>query len=221
MSEKNGTKQLHVKFRGVSPILMNPMTEAQLLNLHDSKAYPAVDTKGKKPVEVAAMRLYRNEEGRIGIPATNLFAAIISAGTGFMDPSVKGGKSKLSTQEKSVIPSFLFLETTFCVFTNIPKPFDPKNGLNLDDTLGKTNPFATDMRRGVNRTTKGATAIIRPRIDRWEFEADFSFDASACTQELLRELFGAAGKRCGLGDFRPARKGPFGRFEIAEWVVKD
>jgi len=29
----------------------------------------------------------------------------------------------------------------------------------------------------------------------------------------------SAGKRVGLGDFRPARKGPFGKFRVDEWKV--
>jgi hypothetical protein len=37
------------------------------------------------------------------------------------------------------------------------------------------------------------------------------------TVKLLREIVDAAGKRIGLGDFRPACKGPFGRFCVVNW----
>lgn len=36
---------------------------------------------------------------------------------------------------------------------------------------------------------------------------------------LVRSIVDDAGKKIGLGDFRPARKGPFGRFVVKEWVV--
>ena len=37
------------------------------------------------------------------------------------------------------------------------------------------------------------------------------------TVKLLREILDAAGKRIGLGDFRPSCKGPFGKFVITNW----
>jgi hypothetical protein len=33
----------------------------------------------------------------------------------------------------------------------------------------------------------------------------------------MREIVDAAGKRVGLGDFRPACKGPFGKFVVVQW----
>jgi hypothetical protein len=35
--------------------------------------------------------------------------------------------------------------------------------------------------------------------------------------KLFREIVDAAGKRIGLGDFRPATKGPFGKFVVTSW----
>jgi hypothetical protein len=39
--------------------------------------------------------------------------------------------------------------------------------------------------------------------------------------KLFRDLVDAAGKRVGLGDFRPDKKGPFGKFVVVSWVVDD
>jgi hypothetical protein len=39
--------------------------------------------------------------------------------------------------------------------------------------------------------------------------------------KILREIIDAAGKRIGLGDFRPACKGPFGKFVVTEWHVEE
>jgi hypothetical protein len=35
--------------------------------------------------------------------------------------------------------------------------------------------------------------------------------------KLVREIVDAAGKRIGLGDFRPSCKGPFGKFVVTQW----
>jgi hypothetical protein len=32
------------------------------------------------------------------------------------------------------------------------------------------------------------------------------------------DIFAEAGRRVGIGDFRPERKGPFGKFQVVEFV---
>jgi hypothetical protein len=39
--------------------------------------------------------------------------------------------------------------------------------------------------------------------------------------KLFREVVDAAGKRIGLGDFRPDCKGPYGRFSVTRWQEQD
>jgi len=36
----------------------------------------------------------------------------------------------------------------------------------------------------------------------------------------MREILDSAGKRIGLGDFRPACKGPYGKFVAVEWKAQ-
>jgi hypothetical protein len=36
---------------------------------------------------------------------------------------------------------------------------------------------------------------------------------------LIRAVIDDAGKKIGLGDYRPSRKGPFGRFVVKTWTV--
>jgi hypothetical protein len=38
------------------------------------------------------------------------------------------------------------------------------------------------------------------------------------TEAFARKLVDDAGKRIGLGDFRPDRKGPFGKFVVSNWA---
>ena len=37
----------------------------------------------------------------------------------------------------------------------------------------------------------------------------------------MRAVGADAGKKRGLGDYRPARKGPFGRFVVTKWEAED
>jgi hypothetical protein len=48
-----------------------------------------------------------------------------------------------------------------------------------------------------------------------EFTAEI--DTSVVSEKLMREIIDAAGNRIGLGDFRPAKKGPYGRFRVDYW----
>jgi hypothetical protein len=58
----------------------------------------------------------------------------------------------------------------------------------------------------------------RPRLDEWEcsFTIDL-FDPDILAPADVRQIIDDAGKKIGLGDFRPSRKGPFGRFVVTAW----
>ncbi len=38
--------------------------------------------------------------------------------------------------------------------------------------------------------------------------------------KFIRQLVDDGGQRVGLGDFRPDRKGPFGKFKVVYWHVE-
>ena len=59
----------------------------------------------------------------------------------------------------------------------------------------------------------------RPRFDEWRVSFTLEVDETLFSEALVRELLDIAGKRIGLGDFRPERKGPFGRFRTDAWRV--
>ena len=81
--------------------------------------------------------------------------------------------------------------------------------------------WTVDTRAVVIPATKGRILAHRPRFDDWALEFSLDLDTSIVQESLLREIVDAAGKRVGLGDFRPARKGPFGKFRVDEWKVSE
>jgi hypothetical protein len=61
----------------------------------------------------------------------------------------------------------------------------------------------------------------RPRVDAWSCTFEIEIDTGMFPPALIRSIIDDAGKKIGLGDYRPARKGPFGRFVVSKWEVAE
>jgi len=83
-------------------------------------------------------------------------------------------------------------------------------------SLGQKN-YAIDSRPVVVPATKGRVIRHRPRIEPWELTFDVEFDPTLMTEPQLRKVIDDAGSRVGLLDFRPEKKGSFGRFMVVAW----
>lgn len=57
----------------------------------------------------------------------------------------------------------------------------------------------------------------RPRLNEWALEFVAEIDDEEVSTEVFREALDIAGKRCGIGDFRPQRGGQFGRFMVTHF----
>lgn len=77
--------------------------------------------------------------------------------------------------------------------------------------------YAIDSRPVVNPTTRGRIMKHRPRLDNWQLKFEIEYDDALLTETQLRRIVDDAGQRVGLLDFRPAKKGWFGRFIVVEW----
>lgn len=192
-------KTIRVALRGTSPLLMNRMTDEQLLALHtrDRKKF----TAPREPREVAASRLYGTHDGKPYLPTENLMACLISAGM-----YIKlDGKRQMSTKQSTLLPGFLTIDDPY---------------LPLLDGDGKAAAWEVDMRQGRNPNGGEAVCIIRPRFDRWAITASISIDADSISEDVIRELVDIAGGRIGLCDFRPQRRGIFGKFKVTHWEAR-
>jgi hypothetical protein len=153
--------------------------------------------KGEKgtPREQAESGLYKDENGIIGIPSQMIFSSMMEAGR-----DLKIGKRQISTKTSSLIPAGLAIEEVFL-------------------TLKTPKPWEVDSRRVVPAAGGGTVSVIsyRPRFDEWSVEFTLSIDTEIFTKEIARQLIDMAGKRQGIGCYRPNRKGPFGRFVVIGW----
>lgn len=80
-----------------------------------------------------------------------------------------------------------------------------------------TDRYVVDSRPVVIPATKGRVMRHRPRLDDWAVTFEVEYDDNLLTEGELRRVLDDAGSRVGLLEFRPERKGPFGRFMVVEW----
>lgn len=69
----------------------------------------------------------------------------------------------------------------------------------------------------VNPSTKGRNLLHRPILKEWELDFEITFDEDQISAIVLKEIFDKAGRFVGIGDWRPAKKGRFGKFQVTSW----
>jgi hypothetical protein len=184
---------IKIRIEGTTPLLMHRFTDEAAMKATSGNGAAQVGGT-KSPQESAAESLYVTETGEVIIPQPNLFRCIMDAGTFF-----KAGKSKVTTQKSSLIPACLAMG-------------DPHYPLLFEQ------PWKVDTRPVRIPSTGGRILRHRPCFEDWAVEFEVGLDTVILAPKLLREIVDAAGSRIGLGDFRPATKGPFGRFVVTSWV---
>lgn len=189
---------VRVTIEGTTPLLMNRFTDEAALKVSGNTSTVLSGNKGT-PREQAEKKLYVDEHGVLHVPGTNIFRAIIDAGAFH-----KAGRTKITTQKSSLVPAAVALGELTCPL-KAPGGTDPK--------------WEVDSRSVVIPSTGGRVMAHRPRVDAWRVSFTLEVDTSMFSVSLVRQLVDDAGKRIGLGDFRPARKGPFGRFVVVGWEV--
>ena len=183
--------RMSVTIGGTTPLLMNRFGEDGEVAV-GSGTRPTFQGDKGSPRDQASKKTYADAEGNLYIPGTNIFRSIIDAGIFH-----KVGRKQLTTRDTSLIPAGCFVEDLVCA-------------------LG-TKEWEVDSRSVVNPSTKGRIMCHRPRLDKWSMSFTLDIDTSVFDPKLIRAVLDDAGKKIGLGDFRPQRKGPFGRFVVTQW----
>jgi hypothetical protein len=191
--------RVRIECEGRSPLLMNKMSEEVLLSLRPGHKLPKSSRPTTTPREEAQLKAYLDENGDAYIPIGYFFSACVIAGQ-----SVRlDGKRQISTAKATVLPAFLSFEDQIMAL------IDPKTG--------KPAQWEVDVRQGRNPGGGEAVCICRPRFDRWSFTVHGTIDTHEIAESKIRELIDIAGARVGIGDFRPNRKGWFGKFGVKCW----
>lgn len=186
--------KISITITGTTPLLMNKFTDAAQMQASNGTRLSTIGEKGS-PKDQAEQKIYLGHDGQPMIPQPNLFRCIIDGGTFF-----KAGKSKVTTQKTSMIPACVGIEA-------IEIPLRSEQGWQVD-TRAVRIP-----------STGGRILCHRPVFNDWSLSFEAEIDTDLISPKLFREIIDAAGKRIGLGDFRPACKGPFGKFVVTSWAV--
>jgi hypothetical protein len=83
--------------------------------------------------------------------------------------------------------------------------------------LELSGEWHVDSRAVVIPATRGRILRHRPMFNEWSVTFDLQINTDLIDERMVREIVNNAGALVGIGDFRPAKKGPYGRFSIASW----
>ena len=77
--------------------------------------------------------------------------------------------------------------------------------------------YEIDARPVVVPATRGRIIRYRPRLDQWKVDFLLEDDDGLLSATQTRQILDDTGLRVGLLEFRPEKKGPFGRFKVTHW----
>jgi len=146
--------------------------------------------------QIAFHKLYEIE-GKIYTPATHLQGSLIEAGK--FKKKLGRGTSKANYSKT-------------CGYAVEIEPFE---------IIHEIQDWEVFSIQAVNPTTRGRNILHRPMFKNWKLKFFVNFDEEEIEPEVIKEIFDIAGRKVGIGDWRPAKKGRFGKFQIIKWKECD
>ena len=159
--------------------------------LEDSGSQSTVRNKKQKTDDVEKS-LYRLPDGTIYQPSIHFISSMKKAGSRFQIP----GQGKATY--RNLIGSGAVLISPDAI------PHDKQS-------------FEIDIRPVVIKSTKGRIPRRRPIFKNWSLKFIIEYDEEDISSETIKEILDYAGRRVGVGDFRPENGGPFGRFMVTKF----
>jgi hypothetical protein len=156
----------------------------------------AVHIKDEDPRDAAERVAYRNKDGYLYVPGPAVSRLMREAGSAHKQ---RGSRKSV----KFVVPSATLVIEDQIILRDA-------QGAPLID-------FEVDSRAVVIPATKGRIMRHRPRLNSWGCEFSVEIDADQIDTNLVLQLITEGGTKLGLGDYRPEKGGPFGRFQVVSW----
>lgn len=180
----------NIQIEGTSPLLMNRPSQ---LDIGEKSKTSKRETQ--TPRELAESKLYVDAEKKVYLPATWFQGCIVEAGKQkkmMGKGSAKATYSKVAGSSVEINPFEIVLNEKWEVFSIL----------------------------AVNPTTRGRNVLHRPMFKKWNIDFEVTFDEEQIEVPVMKELFDIAGRSVGVGDWRPAKKGRFGKFQVISWKEK-
>jgi hypothetical protein len=142
------------------------------------------------PEEEAEAGCYRLPSGQLYLPTTHFRSAILAAAAG----------QKIEKKAARLILS----AALFAIEESAPL-YHPETGHPLRE-------YEIDIRRAV--VQRQGISRSRPKLPQWATTVEFQYEPMLLNPEMIQQVFDLAGAIIGVGDFRPSKSGPFGRFSV-------
>lgn len=180
-------RTIEVSIQGVSPLLFNKPDIESMMQTSEKRQ--AVG----RPDEAFLNKLYRNVEGFVYQPFTHLEGTLVESAKQF---KVKGnGKATYSK---------IF---GYCVSV------EPMEIIHEIQPNGNIEHFVTTA----VRKQGGRIIVDRPMLRDWKLSFNIEYDEEEVPLQVLKDILDNAGKRVGIGDWRPQKKGKFGKFIVTKF----
>jgi hypothetical protein len=191
-------KTIEVEITGTTSLLQHRFGEQA--EVDGAKATRAIAIAEETPRKAAERVCYRDPDGNLYMPGASIARLLREAGGAHKQ---KGSRRSV----KYIVPAAVL----------VPQDTIPlRNGVP-----GPLTDFEVDSRPVTIPATKGRIMRHRPRIDDWRLEFTLEVDESVLPVEVVHQLLTEGGRGIGIGDFRPEKGGPFGRFRVTRWAERD
>ena len=161
------------------------------LLMHSFPLVPIEALEKKSPQEQAEFAAYRNGDKKLYVPAEALQRAFVGGS------AYSKGKGRASLSK--VVAACLFVSPEHMILNE--------------------QHYIVDGRPVVVPATKGRVMRYRPRLNEWSFSCEINFDPDMLTENQMRRVVDDTGSKVGLLDFRPEKRGSFGRFMVTRWEL--
>jgi hypothetical protein len=188
--------RIAIRIQGKTPLLLNRFTDAAAIAATSGTRGSSAGGDRGTPREIAESKLYKDEDGKLCIPQPNLLRCIVDGGSFH-----KIGKKQVTTAKSSLVYASADVDGTMIAIKH-------------------KQPWVVDTRPIVIPSTGGRILAYRPRFDDWELDFQIELETDIIGVKLFRSIVDDAGQKIGLGDFRPSKKGPYGRFVVVHWSEK-
>ena len=185
--------QVSITLSGTTPLMLNRFTDEAAERATNGSSSAASAAGRRTPQETAQSALYIGLDGLPMVPQPNLLRCLVDGGRFH-----KAGKVQITTAKSSLLYACVDIEGA-----EIP--------------IQHKQPWKVDTRAVRIPATGGRILAHRPMFDDWALSFVATIDTDILNPKLFRQIVDDAGKRIGLGAFRPAVKGPYGRFVVTKW----
>lgn len=187
-------KTFVARIEGLTALLMHRFAEASEIN--GNKGTRKVQIAEEDPRVAAERSAYRTPEGTLYLPGAAISRLLREAGGGHKQ---RGSRKSL----KYIVPSAVLVNDE-----TLPL---------LDAEFRPATEFEVDSRPVTIPATKGRIMRHRARLNVWACEFALEVDEDTLPPEIVHQLLVEGGSKIGVGDYRPEKGGPFGRFAVTGW----